>query len=236
MLLVFIDEAVSDFSWAGLNALCRSFNNMNIKRYLDLCYEILSNNDEDKIHSITTLRLCSSHISKNISSDIAVFFKKEYRKYIAALIGVIFDLKSFAEVESFLRQFIIILLSKFQSDNFTKAQEKFCDFVESSEWILEESHVSTENTESFEEFETIYKHSKFFQKFDKIIQSFEDIDGTDKNPYYNPKFAAIFLKKYIAYLPFWSGLLTSLRYEGMKRASNAIIEGKNIFQIFVKRY
>ncbi|CAF1007477.1 unnamed protein product [Brachionus calyciflorus] len=61
---------VTDFSWANLHALCKSFNNLEIIDYLNLTYQILV---ERKIYAIGTINtviyLCSTHFLKNMIDE-----------------------------------------------------------------------------------------------------------------------------------------------------------------------
>lgn len=226
---------MTDFAWAAINALCRAFNNINVKKYIDICFDILVEGDTEKIQSLTVLRLCSSHNSKNMKVDISRSFKKEQFLYIAAVIGGILDLTCFKDAECYLKYFLVILMSKYQSSDTIEAHQKFQKFAESEKWSEEskgdEKDDDEEKQSNFEEFETIYRNSKFFQMFDKFVRDFKAKKGTKINPYFNPNFAATFIKKYVAFLPLWSGLLTCIRYDHMKNANNGLIEGKLIFNI-----
>lgn len=185
--------------------------------------------DLQKLKNLTVIRLCSSHISKNIKDDINKFFKKENVLFIAAVIGGIFDLKTFEDVDSYLKSFFTILMSKFHTESTDKSFDKFKKFAECDEWISNE--FEDEKESCFDDFETIYKNSKFFQKYDQFLRNFKAAKGHRLNGLYNPKFAATFVKKYVAYFPFWSSILTSFRHQNMQHANNGIIEGKIFFSL-----
>lgn len=220
---------VTDFSWAAINALCRSFNNIEVKKYIDECFEIISKGDISKLTSLTIIRLCSSHNAKNMKNDIFKNFKKKECFYVAGVIGGILELTSFEELDSYLKNFLVILMTKYETSSTKRIHELLQKFAEANEYHDDAKQNENPNSDiEYEEFETIYKNSKFFQLYDNYLRSYKDDEsGNVKNIYYNPTFAAIFLKKYVAFIPFWSGLLTSIRFKNVKNANNGIIEGEN---------
>lgn len=170
--------------------------------------------------------------------DIFKFFKKkEHCFYIAAVIGGILDLTCFEDLDSYLKNFLTILMSKFETSNTKDIHGMFQQFADTNEYPNDEKNYEDINSEEdFEEFEIIYKNSKFFQKYDNFLRSFVDTKkGKNFNKYYNPTFAAIFLKKYIAFIPFWSRLLTSIRFKNMKNANNGLIEGEHLNFFYTTR-
>ncbi|CAF1118874.1 unnamed protein product, partial [Brachionus calyciflorus] len=62
--------AVTDFSWANLHACSKCFNNLEIKDYLTLTYQVLV---EEKLYALTPIKtiiyLCSTHFLKNIIEE-----------------------------------------------------------------------------------------------------------------------------------------------------------------------
>lgn len=99
---------MTDLSWAAINALCRSCNNIDIKKYLDQVYEIIVNQDYDLLESLTAIKLCSSHMTKNIKEDVKKHFKREHVPYVAAILGGIFNVKSFKEIDKYIKMFFTI--------------------------------------------------------------------------------------------------------------------------------
>lgn len=84
----------------------------------------------------------------------------------------------------------------------------------------------------FQEFDTIFNDSNFFQLYAEFVRSSASLrikkSSLTENPFYNEKFASVLLKKYIAYLPLWSSLLTAIRSTTVQRTNNGMVEGKII--------
>lgn len=202
-----------------------AFNNLSVKNYLDLTFEIFVNKQHALLKKLTSILLCSSHITKNMKNDIVKFFKGDDVFFVASVIGGIFDLKSFSDIDSYIKEFLVIIMSKFNSERCNEALRKFNDFADREDWPSDE--IEDEYHQDFEEFETIYKHSKFFQRYDEFIRSFKETssESDSKNKYYRPKFAALFNKKYLAFLPFWSAALTAIRGNSQGHSNNGSVEG-----------
>ena len=164
-----------------------------------------------------------------MKDDIFRLFDKKESYYIAGIIGGILELSNFDELDSYLKNFLSILMTKNETSTTKKIHELLQKFAETDEYHDDvKNNMNPCPVVEFEEFETIYKNSKFFQLYDNYLRSNKDIEsGKVANKYYNPTFAALFLKKYVAFIPFWTGLLTSIRFKNMKNANNGIIEGEH---------
>ena len=63
------------------------------------------------------------------------------------------------------------------------------------------------------------------------VKAFEDLGcdqpGQNGNSYYSPQLLNVIMKKYIAFLPFWTKILTYKRFPGVlhRRPNNGMIEG-----------
>lgn len=227
-----IDEVITDFSWAAINAICRSFNGLDFKKYLDTTYNIIVLKQHKLLDLITAVQLCSSHITKNMKNDVFASFKnKDEAFFIAAVIGGIFDLHTYDEIDDYIKKFFTILLSQFETDECTKAKEEFEKFSTIEKWNVNDI-LPDETENEFEASSIIYKDSKFYQKYSEFIFNFKGSCSSKLiNPHYNPRFVAVMMKKYIAFLPLWTSILTSLRSSNFTRANNGIIEGKKILNL-----
>jgi hypothetical protein len=228
LISVIVEEVVTDFSWAAINAICSAFNNLTVKKYLDTSFDIITNEKHELIETLTVIRLCTSHLTKNMKRDIILHFKNDDFFTIASIIGSIFNIKTFEKLDDYIKDFLTILMSKFVTKRCKEALEKFKEFADKDEWLLASEDVSSDSDQSFQEFETIYKHSKFFQSYDNFARNYNDNTRSSvPNRFYRPQFAALFNKKYLAFLPFWSSALTAIRSENVKRSNNGSIEGNN---------
>lgn len=208
---------------------------MTIKSYLNSTFEIIVNDNKELIKSLTVIKLCTSHITKNIKVDIGKFYRKQDLFFIASVIGGIFNLQNFKDIDSYIKDFLSLLMSKYKSSRTAKVLNKFHEFAKSSEWP--ENPEEHSDYHQFEEFETIYKTSKFFQLYNKFIQDVAhepENSSLTGNKFFSPQFAALFNKKYLAFLPFWSSALSAIRNNSTTRSSNAAIEGKTYFLVKIK--
>jgi hypothetical protein len=200
---------------------------------MDLCFQAITTNDPNLIHHVTLLKLCTSHLTKNMKRDIFANFKKANAFFVAALMGGIFNLEAFEELDIYIKDFLTILLCRYKCNELSKSLQKFDTFAAADEWPKDDSNAESADPE-FSEFETIYKHSRFFQRYDAFIRVFQvQSSFEEENPYYNPKFVAIIMKKYISFLPFWTLPISKMKNEHPSRANNGFVEGK-ILKTFKK--
>jgi hypothetical protein len=233
--LAIVDEIVTDFSWAAMNAISRAFNNMSIKQYIDTCFEIMEDGDLEKLRGLTVIRNCSSHITKNIKKDIDSNTKKLTileRKFLCSVIGSLFTARNTIVLNDLLKKLINLMMHKFISPAVNEAMSTFKSYGESlddrawSEGIAEEAESNSIMNIEYEESKTIYKDSKFFQKYRKFVQDIKQAEKGERNKFFNPILCATFLKKYIAFVPMWTGVLSFMRNPDATRANNCFVESK----------
>lgn len=157
------------------------------------------------------------------------FKKKDDALFIAAVIGCTFDFKDFQQVDDYLKKFLTILLSRFDNAECISAKKEFEIFSTNQEWKVDYKNCCDDTEKDFEESNTIYRDSKFFQLYSEFIRNFKKSSSSGNiNVLYNPRFVAVFLKKYIAFLPLWTSLLSALRTTKVTHANNGIIEGETV--------
>lgn len=74
-----IEHAVTDFSYAILNAICTSWNTMKLIDYINCLYDALSSHtplsEIQKTTKICTcIHICCCHLPKNFAKDVKEFF------------------------------------------------------------------------------------------------------------------------------------------------------------------
>lgn len=196
-----------------------------MKDYLDVCFKALIENNSEHIQNITLLKLCASHITKNMKRDIMQFFKNDDALFIASLLGGIFNLESFTDIDGYIKDFLAVLLCSHECNELTTALQRFSKFATLQDWPVDSQNELLET--EFQQFQTIYKDSKFFQIYDQFIRKFQvKSKSAISNCYYKPKFVALVMKKYISFLPLWTLALSKLKSLKPKRANNGNIEGK----------
>lgn len=194
--------------------------------YLDTCYEIVVMKTE-KIKRLTALRLCTSHLTHNMMIDIKKNFKKRDIAFICAIIGEMFDIDEYDKLQAYIKKFIILMMSEYESEDQKSSLRLFASSkMKEDMWTQNEYEIDLQ--QDFMEFDTIFRNSNFFQHFDKFLRQLKFTKGKVPNEYFNPKFVATFLKKYVAYLPLWTSIMTGIRSSKMEHANNGYIEGKPI--------
>lgn len=115
-------EIVLDWSWAEMNAVVNAFNNMTVKEYLQLTFDIMTTGDVSKLDGLLVMKECSSHLTKTMKEDIKKHFADfNSQAKICNLLGNIFDSRSMEEATVRIKSLIIVLSSPCQSNDVTAA-------------------------------------------------------------------------------------------------------------------
>ena len=238
---------VTDKSFANINAIIKSQNDMKLSQYLNVTYEIVTN-ASSAVDIPVFVFLCSSHLCKNWKNDILKFFgKKEKQKirFICSLIGNLMCIGDYNDLVNYIQLLIEFLAIKKKDNQFyiisnqlkasiSSQNEKLIDIEDSQEDDSPSANtaVNTDQTDDTINPKTIFENSpfyKFFNGFYKSINQSTNQSNTDcDNEYYCPEFIEDLLKKTIAYLPFWSAVLPSLNSDSNEdyvRPNNGMIEG-----------
>ena len=212
---------VTDKSFANINALVKSQNNMTIQKYLELCYTIC--NDENTQYEMPTLiLLCSSHLSKNWKKDINRFFsnyKKEELKLLFLLVGELMNIKIYESLVEYISLLIELFSKKCSYLNYKHILERLRASVNyENDFDFDVDDTNDENSDhEADQFnsavKTLYGNSPFYKYFHQVYENIQqESESTVKNEnfYYCPEFLEFLLKNSIAILPFWSAVLPSL--------------------------
>lgn len=162
-----LHEVVVDWSWAEINAVVLAFNNMSVKVYLQLTFEIIVEEKAEKLKDIVILRECSSHLTKTMRGIGKKYFPEyETRSVVYQLLGAIFNCKTLIEllkvVKSFIRIFKYPLYDYQVKDDLKLISDFKIDETINHE---EENEIVSQEDEFFEkeDFKQIFKDSPFFQ-------------------------------------------------------------------------
>lgn len=215
-------EIVLDGSWAEINAVIKAFNNISVKAYLQLTFDIITSGDESKLSSLVVLQECSSHLTKTMKDDIKKHYdNREACNIISSMLGNIFNTRSWDEANTRVSSLIIVLKSPKQNDAVINALQASQEEV----FLSQDSQNETQHIDK-REYKQIYKDSAFYQHFASVAETFEPELTGDQNMLYSPEFLQQALKKYIAFLPFWTKILTAMRFPNMvyPRSNNGMVE------------
>ena len=113
-IFVYPPIIVTDFSWALVNSVLDVFNNMTMKSYLQIAFEIILLDDQSKLNSINTMiYLCSTHFLHNIIKKVkAVSNDAKIRKILVYSFSLLQNAKNIKEFEFYLENVFIIFKSK----------------------------------------------------------------------------------------------------------------------------
>lgn len=233
------DYIGTDFSWANFHVIF-DLNGWSMKEYLRLSYECFESGKISPMFCKSTVpSSCFSHICKCIKNDINDHFKdKNDQRFIARLIGEIVDISDHVELDFYIKDVIVILGNEYQNsifiNSFTRLKKHYGFLIQGEE---EEDEVVSDESQfidKFLEYKSIYRDSRFFQRFENFSKSISQQTSKEKNKYFSPTFLSVLLSKYLAFLPTWTIFLGKMRNKDYTRGNNARIE--RYFQgIFLKK-
>lgn len=223
----FFKHAISDFSYATINAMLLNFESTTLSSYIrekfkQYKYGLMIPENSFTIH------LCAAHLIKNFTTTVKTFkFGVEESKNLKKIFGTFFRIYEWKQLLEFISLFFCLLLNPFKDGDFQKTLENLNKYTMSAEInSLELSDTATgkhssegkdsENDEKNDIYEeenekvikTIYKSSPFYQLCCEIQNQKEETYKTslgnhDSNPYFNKKFLEELKKKFFAFIPLW---------------------------------
>lgn len=120
---------MTDKCWAGINALCKGLNHIDIIDYLKLSYKAFFVNSkltEEFFERYTLILLCASHTAATWNKDLLANFKakqkrlkrEEYR-FLAAVIGLAYSIETEDDCDFYVRAVLTLLCSATVSSELT---------------------------------------------------------------------------------------------------------------------
>lgn len=212
-----IKHCVTDFSFALLNAVCQSWNNMKLITYINYVYLFANGTysaEDLKNFGIHTFhQICIGHLSKGHSQDISKYFPK---------CNNTFDVKSLETLRTIWTNLSVILLSKYitkEVENSFKTLTQIITKNPTTDIEIEESEddINDKLPVDVHEHQSMYEESLFYQNF-KALSYNPEFASTTKglaNGFHSPEYHDVFLKKYVSLLCLWT-CLTQL-----KRSANS---------------
>lgn len=242
---------VTDKSYANINAIVQSQNQITFSDYIKKMYSIRMDCD---LPDITFVFLCSSHLAKIWKSDIQKWFQnldKEEFAFLCGLIGNAVNIQHYKDLKSYLQNLIKFFLCKKSGSEYETTLLRMKDVIsDDNNWIFNldstdnkgQDHagmakiIEDENDRS----KVLYKQSPFFIEFQKYMNTLEveEDDCEEPNVFYSPDFIKHFIKNSIAIIPLWSAVYFSKGFEEddeICRPNNGFVEGhfsslKNMFR------
>ncbi|XP_075163080.1 uncharacterized protein LOC142235706 [Haematobia irritans] len=211
------NRIVTDCSYAIINSILSEFNGLeNIQEYLIKCYQFLHSVPYQK-QNFVVCQFCTSHYSKIICKDIdeRVPLKNiKLREFLREAIGLAFNFTTLKECKDWFKMISIILNGCYLNHEVSSVMNKFLKFAKTP---IEENIFDDQNGKIFlKELKTntldnIANSSPFTAEFQEILSNTStlqllEVDGLE-NPLYCPEFLDFMLKKYVAFLPFWTNII-----------------------------
>lgn len=233
------NSIVTDKSFANINALIESQNNLTLKEYLNLMFGYyMGDEDERVLNNTTMIFLCANHQTKTWKDDVFKFFshkgiKKEDKLFVCGLVGTLMNVQTKNEFDKYVEALFVVFCSKEKTSSYFEAFElvgkvaKNLNSTEQEDFDDQQVEEPIEDTSS----NIIYKSSKFYNMYNNILTKYIDADNLNEvevqNEFYNPNYAVEFVKKNVSFLPLWSRVFTGFGMDNYKRPTNSYIEGYN---------
>lgn len=218
-------EIGTDFCWANINAIIRT-NKISVKEYLAECFVVYSTNIvSDRFKTYTVPLSCFGHLSKNLKKDIdSCYESHKNRNFVASLLGGCVKIQIAEELNEYVNNILTLLASEKMGQKFDDSVNKLRKhFQDNQKPQREDNQVDADY--DFTKENSIYKDSRFYQHFSRFVDSLEQSQVGKENELYSPTFVKLFLRKYLAFLPFWTLFVTSSRSAGpATRNNNARVE------------
>lgn len=244
-----VNQIITDFCLANVNACALAFNSMDIVRYLQTCSEyidLLAIDPETEIKFVV-IRFCSSHLAKAFYQRVDKLFPDKSDKNNHLCKVVLFALLNTRYLRDFydlLKHFWIYLITddfEEKSSAFANLKVKTDNCNGKNDQPMDISDVEETTNERFpsvsKEFKTIYENSPFyrdaFKDFENVVLAkFETLDDFRKHNEALYNFIVHFMRKYVTYAPMLGQMLTFKVYDASdveknlekNRANNGVIE------------
>lgn len=226
---------VSDFSWANIKAILRTFLNCDVVQYLKICYQrsVMLDDSYDKVLK-TKIYLCSTHFLKNVIDDMGD--KKNSRKKLGAKVKTCFifcftllqNSSTIAQFNDILTHFnniftqpkvndsLIKSLIKIQFEiktrnvNWLKSAYQYKErlYLNKGKDLRKEIIFENDFSENYKKDSPFTKYFEDLLKKSKNENSTESLPALPINEYYYPELMSIVTKR-LHLAPLWSGFIIS---------------------------
>lgn len=227
------DYLVVDWSFAEFNAIAKS-NGLTLREYLKKMFEVYKKADMSIASGMTLIASCSSHLSKNVSKDVRIYYPGESNKLsrglLTELVLELMNCESFELMDEHMKNLLVVVCKSVEDNEFQESYNSFSKlFDQTSTGNIEvheedgEEYQNHEDEYQVEDHKQLFKSSGFYQEYSAFADGIESTGEGEKNLLYNKKFAEMILKKYIAFLPFFAGPFMQIKHF-KSRANNGAVE------------
>ncbi|KAH3882408.1 hypothetical protein DPMN_006346 [Dreissena polymorpha] len=214
--LLRIRKVETDFSLALLQSSLRAFSDMNIKKYLNYCAEVMN---KTELVDSTVHHLCCAHMIKDFSRCVKRFvpeLKKSDRQLALQCFALLQNCTEITEAKKIYHDICVVFFSSPSTETYSQSVNSLTKLAEglSIEDVSEDDDYEDDVTESilkadYESLDekTIKESSPFTIVFSKVV---EVVDAkTIKSPECVMKRDVVFkcFEKFMYIFPLWSGVM-----------------------------
>lgn len=107
-------SVVEDFSFAEINAVLDAFNRIDIVKYLNVCYNLVTKFKDAK--NLVKLHLCVSHFMHNMTADVNKYFKKKIKnlRILKEIVASLYLIASYDDIKTTWRELCVLMKCKFE--------------------------------------------------------------------------------------------------------------------------
>lgn len=222
--LPLIKKIETDFSFAMIQSVLKSFNSLDLRSYLCLTWNFLVDPVRYEIDTITVIHTCSSHIFKSACNKITKFSRNRRIRLLAKLVvSKLINSSRLSVTKSVFEAAVIVFGLPTKEIHFSNAI-----------YFLSNRNSNDRNDFGIgdikkrvaveDRYKTLKKSSPFFSYFtevyEKILAKSEDTER--KNLFFLPSFVQYLIKDFMPFCPLWSGII--IKKFGIIRDSNASVE------------
>ena len=112
---------VTDFSWALLNSVCKTFNGRPLIDYINKCYVAMTENDNKFLDDKTIIHICAAHLLKFVFNQMKDIDGLKEAKHVAKFaFARLVTCDSLFEASTIFNSMCAVFCSKYESDNVNK--------------------------------------------------------------------------------------------------------------------
>jgi Ulp1 protease family, C-terminal catalytic domain len=211
-----LDRIVTDRSLALIYGILEGMNRMaDLNEYFDYTYRLIQG-EYSRNTRVTFVHLCCNHLMHNVSNDVDIFFlDKSVANRVKELIGAMVSIQEYVDLKIYWKNFAIVLQTKWSSREVQNvfSQLKFAAKlnVKIEQAIeVESGKPPSDKHKLLRDKSTLYENSPYFKDcmdlWKEAASITNDVDGTEDNEFYNPKFGVYFMEHYGSWFPLWTGL------------------------------
>ena len=218
-----------DQSWALINSCMKTFNEINVKRYLNITIDLVQrkyNSGEMKDFSI--IHICVSHMTKTYANKARKLSGKNKKlfQFLMKIFVLLSNKTNFETLRTDLEAIMTVLLSPNKAEYTEIAEQDIADFQYDDnsykfDMDLNGDDDASTNDKRIDDYmdidqQTIGEASPWRKLGQEVKSEINDLikendtvssEKVEKNPLYSPEAVDMLINQFLYIYPLWSGLL-----------------------------